>query len=136
MDAARLDDKPQQITIPIANEVRKIASLHARACMATTERGYTEEPRLVDDGGKDGPAVASDSRTVCNPRGAIGHSRRSPGETAAMMAGSDCASGDSVEPMDNDLQKDRTNVGRVVPKLGLLANPHGPNAFRNSAQLP
>lgn len=101
--------------------------------MATTERGYAEEPRLVDDGGKDGPAVASDSRTACNPRGAIGHYRHSPGETAAMMAGSDCTSGDSVEPMD---KKDRTNVGRVVPKLGLLANPHGPNAFRNSAQLP
>eukprot|EP01034_Spumella_vulgaris_P010497 gene10497-13318_t len=55
--------------------------------------------------------AAADSRVK------VVHFRRNAGQTAAMMAGIDFASGDVLIPLDADLQNDPADIPRLLAKL-------------------
>src|SRR5581483_9690329 len=52
-----------------------------------------------------------------DPRIKVVHFRKNFGQTAAMMAGVDHASGDVIIPMDADLQNDPEDIPRLLEKL-------------------
>lgn len=105
------------ITVPVFNEEQNIAPLYDKICASMDALGATWELVLVDDGSRDGSAALMDEIAGKDSRVTAVHFARNYGQTAAMMAGMDHASGDIVVPMDGDLQNDPGDIGRLLAKL-------------------
>ncbi len=105
------------VTIPVYNEVDNIAPLYQRTREALDALGRSWELILVNDGSIDGSAEALDALAERDPRVRVIHLSRNFGQTAALMAGLDHASGDVIVPMDGDLQNDPADIGRLIVKL-------------------
>jgi glycosyltransferase involved in cell wall biosynthesis len=104
------------VIIPVFNEVENIDDLHAALQSALT--AYDYELILVDDGSTDGTVAklatlaASDPQHTC-----VVEFRRNFGQTAAIAAGIDYASGDVIVLIDADLQEDPADIPRMVDKI-------------------
>jgi glycosyltransferase involved in cell wall biosynthesis len=104
------------LVVPIYNEEENIPILHARISDALSAAdGY--EMIFVDDGSSDGSYEALKRLAAADPRLKVIRFRRNFGQTAAMAAGFDAASGEVVIPMDGDLQNDPTDIPRLVAKI-------------------
>src|SRR5512143_2515495 len=104
------------IIVPVYNERKNlepfIASL--RATMDPTGEDY--EVLLVDDGSTDGSEAYLQDLPEQDPRIKVIQFRRNFGQTAAMAAGFDYASGDILVPLDADLQNDPRDIPEIVAK--------------------
>ncbi len=105
------------ITVPIFNEAENIPLLYERIREALDIIDRPWEMILVNDGSTDGSAEILDGLAARNPRVKVVHFRRNFGQTAAMMAGFDFASGDVIIPMDGDLQNDPKDVAAILSKI-------------------
>lgn len=105
------------ITVPIYNEEQNIPILHERLVAALSAIDRPFEIILVNDGSTDGSARALDEIASRDSRVKVVNFRRNFGQTAAMMAGIDYASGDIIIPMDGDLQNDPADIVRLLAKL-------------------
>ena len=105
------------ITIPIYNEKEAITPLFTKIREVMDRLGRPYEVIFVNDGSSDGSAVVLDEIAKENPQAKIIHFRRNFGQTAAMMAGFDYASGDIIIPMDGDYQNDPEDIPRMLDKL-------------------
>ena len=105
------------ITIPIYNEHGAIEALFAKIkeVMDRLRRPY--EVIFVNDGSTDGSAAMLDGLAARNPEAKVVHFRRNFGQTAAMMAGFDYASGSVIIPMDGDYQNDPEDIPKMLAKL-------------------
>lgn len=105
------------IVVPLYDEEGNVDAVCEQ--LLKVAEGMTEriEIILVDDGSRDGTATAIDRWCQRDPRIKAIHFRRNFGQTAAMMAGIDAASGDILIPMDGDLQNDPADIPRLVAKL-------------------
>ena len=105
------------IIVPIYNERENIAPLLAaiRATMDTSGEGY--EIIMVDDGSTDGGETMLDALPAEDHRIRVIHFRRNFGQTAAMAAGFDHATGDILIPLDADLQNDPQDIPAILEKL-------------------
>ena len=105
------------IIVPIYNERENIAPLLAaiRATMDTSGEDY--EIILVDDGSTDGSEALLDTLPLEDHRIRVIHFRRNFGQTAAMAAGFDHATGDLLIPLDADLQNDPRDIPAILEKL-------------------
>ena len=72
---------------------------------------------LVDDGSRDGTAEKIKLLAVEDPRVCPVLLRRNFGQTAAMKAGIDFATGDVIVTMDGDLQNDPADIPMMLDKL-------------------
>jgi len=104
------------VIIPVYNEVESIDEMHAALRGALT--AFDHELILVDDGSNDGSverleALAEQDRehTV------VVEFRRNFGQTAAIAAGIDHASGDVIVLIDADLQEDPADIPMLVAKI-------------------
>jgi glycosyltransferase involved in cell wall biosynthesis len=79
--------------------------------------GQPWEIIFVNDGSVDGSAEALDKLAAVHPQVKVVHFRRNFGQTAAMMAGFDFASGSTIVPMDGDGQNDPEDIPRMLAKL-------------------
>jgi len=71
----------------------------------------------VNDGSRDrGPAIAREF-AAHNPRFKVINFRVNAGQTAALRAGIDYATGDILVPMDSDLENDPRDIPRLLAKL-------------------
>lgn len=105
------------ITVPVYNERESLPHLMA-ALRAVLERiGRPWEVILVNDGSSDGTDRILDEMARADERVKVVHFRRNAGQTAAMMAGIDFASGDVIVPIDADLQNDPEDIPRLLEKL-------------------
>lgn len=104
------------VIIPVYNEVENIDEMHAalKAALAA----FDHELILVDDGSNDGTverleALAEQDRehTV------VVEFRRNFGQTAAIAAGIDHASGEVIVLIDADLQEDPADIPMLVAKI-------------------
>ena len=104
------------VIIPVYNEVESIDEMHAalRGALST----FDHELILVDDGSTDGTverleALADKDRehTV------VIEFRRNFGQTAAIAAGIDHATGDVIVLIDADLQEDPADIPMLVAKI-------------------
>ncbi|MFI0348014.1 MAG: glycosyltransferase family 2 protein [Chthoniobacterales bacterium] len=105
------------ITIPIYNEREAITPLFTKIREVMDRLGRPYEVIFVNDGSSDGSAAVLNEIAALYPQAKIIHFRRNFGQTAAMMAGFDYASGDVIIPMDGDYQNDPADIPSMLEKL-------------------
>lgn len=112
-------DRPSviSVTIPVYNERDNLRPLYEQltAVLRPMQRPY--EIIFVDDGSSDGSREVLDELSAQDPAMKVVHFRRNFGQTAAMMAGVDFASGEIIIAMDGDLQNDPNDIPRLLAKL-------------------
>jgi len=105
------------VTIPVFNEEESLPRLRDRLIEALAKLPGPWEVILVNDGSTDKSAALLDEIAASHPAFRVVHFRRNFGQTAAMQAGFDFASGDIIVPMDADLQNDPEDIALLLEKL-------------------
>jgi dolichol-phosphate mannosyltransferase len=105
------------VFLPVFNEEPNLLPLHAKLDEALKELGRSAEIVYVDDGSTDGSLKILREIAATDDRVRVVALRRNYGQTAAMSAGIDAASGDVLIPMDADLQNDPADIVRLLEKL-------------------
>ncbi len=105
------------VVVPIFNEEESLPELVEQLLAALRPSGETFELVLVNDGSVDGTAnvLTQLSENVTEIVGVL--LRKNYGQTAAMAAGFDIASGEIVVSLDGDLQNDPADIPLLVNKL-------------------
>jgi glycosyltransferase involved in cell wall biosynthesis len=111
-------DKPElSIFLPVYNEEPNLSPLHAKLDEALKALGRTAEIIYVDDGSTDNSLKVLREIARLDNRVRVVALRRNYGQTAAMAAGIDAASGEVLIPMDADMQNDPADIIRLLEKL-------------------
>ena len=111
-------EKPElSVFLPVYNEEPNLPPLHAKLDEALKALGRTAEIIYVDDGSTDGSLKVLRELARLDNRVRVVALRRNYGQTAAMAAGIDAASGEVLIPMDADLQNDPADIGMLIAKL-------------------
>ena len=116
-------DKPDEIFMdvsviaPVYNENESVATLYDLIRQTLDAEGLCWELILVNDGSTDASPATLDGLAANDPRVKVVHFRRNYGQTAAMMAGIDFASGEIIIAIDADLQNDPADIPRLLAKL-------------------
>jgi len=105
------------VFLPVFNEEPNLLPLHAKLNEALKALGRSAEIVYVDDGSTDGSLKILRELAEMDPRVRVVALRRNYGQTAAMAAGIDAASGKVLIPMDADLQNDPADITRLLDKL-------------------
>jgi glycosyltransferase involved in cell wall biosynthesis len=112
------NDKPEvSVFLPVYNEEPNLRPLHAKLDAALRVLGRTSEIIYVDDGSTDGSLQVLRELAALDNRVRVVALRRNYGQTAAMAAGIDAASGEVLIPMDADMQNDPADIVRLLEKL-------------------
>ncbi|MFW6088883.1 MAG: glycosyltransferase family 2 protein [Gemmatimonadota bacterium] len=112
----RPNERELSIVVPIYNEAENVEPLvdAVRAALGD-ERAW--ELLLVDDGSSDGSRVIARALGRADSRVRLVSLARNYGQTAAMQAGFDAATGRVVVSMDGDLQNDPADIPQLIAKL-------------------
>ena len=105
------------IVIPVYNEEDNVIPLHERVSAAMQQTGQEYEVIIVNDGSSDQTETRLQAIAAADPRFKVVNFRRNYGQTAAMMAGIDFASGDIIVGLDGDLQNDPADIPKLLAKL-------------------
>jgi glycosyltransferase involved in cell wall biosynthesis len=105
------------IIVPIYNEEENIADLHAGIGAALAGLTIDYEVILVDDGSMDNSFPLLKEIARQDKKVKVIRLRRNFGQTAAMAAGFDAATGKVLVPMDGDLQNDPADIPRLMEKI-------------------
>jgi glycosyltransferase involved in cell wall biosynthesis len=104
------------VVIPVFNEEESLGPLHLALTEALRAADY--ELVFVDDGSNDGSPGALEALVAADPRHSrLVQLRRNYGQTAAIAAGIDHASGDEIVLIDADLQNDPADIPAMIAKL-------------------
>jgi len=114
-----IDSEPLDLSVvvPIYNEAESIETLVNAIAIALRETRLNYEIICVDDGSKDGSTeVLTDlaSRRIDLKAVIL---RRNYGQTPAMAAGFECATGKIIVTLDGDLQNDPADIPMLLAKL-------------------
>lgn len=110
--------KPEiSVFLPVYNEEPNLRPLHAKLDEALKALGRTAEVIYVDDGSTDDSLGVLRELARLDDRVRVVALRRNYGQTAAMAAGIDAASGEVLIPMDADMQNDPADIVRLLDKL-------------------
>ena len=105
------------VIVPLYNEEDNLRPLVAGIIPVMEVLGVPFEVVLVNDGSSDRTPLILAELAVGDKRLKVINLRRNTGQTAAMMAGFDHASGDVIIPFDGDLQNDPVDIPRLLAKL-------------------
>jgi glycosyltransferase involved in cell wall biosynthesis len=105
------------VTVPVFNERDNLRPLYAQLIAVLRGLQRPWEIIFINDGSTDGSGAALDELAAQDPAVKVIHFRRNFGQTAAMMAGVDFASGEIIIPLDGDLQNDPQDIPRLLAKL-------------------
>jgi glycosyltransferase involved in cell wall biosynthesis len=105
------------VIIPVYNEEKNIPILFAQLAETLAHLGKPFEIIAVNDGSADGSLLELRNQVVYHPQLKIVDFRRNYGQTAAIMAGIDHASGDVIISIDADLQNDPQDISKLLAKL-------------------
>lgn len=103
--------------VPFYNEEDSIDPMHRAIIGAVEPLGISFEMVFVDDGSRDSTALRGEQIARRDPRVRFVKFRRNYGQTAAMAAGIDYASGEILVTMDGDLQNDPADIGLFLAKM-------------------
>jgi len=112
-------DGPPKLSIvaPVYNEEDSVGPLHQRLRQVLDRLDQPAEIILVNDGSTDGTEQALDAIAAEDPCVVVVHLRRNFGQSAAMAAGFDQATGEVVVALDADLQNDPADIPLLLGKL-------------------
>lgn len=105
------------IVVPVCNERENLPLLYDQLLAVLPELAQPCEIVFVDDGSRDGSRDVLKKLAADDPRVKLVLFRRNYGQTAAMQAGIDHASGDVIVTLDGDLQNDPLDIPMMVAKL-------------------
>jgi glycosyltransferase involved in cell wall biosynthesis len=110
---------PPRVTlvIPCFNEEESVDELLAEAFGVLDRNQIDGEVIIVDDGSRDRTWEKLAAWGDKEPRLRLVRFRRNFGQTAAMVAGMDHASGDIIIPLDADLQNDPNSIPDLLAKV-------------------
>ncbi len=104
------------VVVPVYNEVDNLPGMHA--ALTSALRGLDYELVYVDDGSQDGSdRVLEEFAAQDSARTLVVEFRRNFGQTAAIAAGIDHASGEIIVLIDADLQEDPADIPLVLAKI-------------------
>jgi glycosyltransferase involved in cell wall biosynthesis len=115
-----LPDSPAlqvSVVIPVYNEEANLADLVARVGSAMQRSGKSFELICIDDGSRDGSALALDALAADRPWLKPLYLIRNYGQSAALQAGFDAAQGELIVTLDGDLQNDPDDVPELLKLL-------------------
>jgi glycosyltransferase involved in cell wall biosynthesis len=105
------------IVVPFHNEEENITVLYARLKQVMEQIGDSFELVLVDDGSDDHSFKLLEEIAAVDSRVLVVKLRRNFGQTSALAAGFDHASGQFILSMDGDLQHDPNEIPNFLQKL-------------------
>jgi glycosyltransferase involved in cell wall biosynthesis len=105
------------VVVPVKDEEDNVEPLYRSLVEVLDALGRSYEILLVDDGSEDQTHPRLLRLAASDPNLKVIQLRRNFGQTAAMSAGFDHATGDVIVPMDGDLQNDPADIGRLLEKV-------------------
>ncbi len=105
------------VVIPIYNEEENLTLLYDELTEVMGSLGHPYEILFIDDGSSDSTLSILKSVQAGDPHAAVIQFRKNFGQTAAMSAGFDYATGDVIITMDGDLQNDPHDIPRFIEKI-------------------
>jgi glycosyltransferase involved in cell wall biosynthesis len=105
------------IVVPFHNEEENVTALYARLKQVMEQVGDSFELVLVDDGSNDRTYKLLEEIAAVDSRVLVVKLRRNFGQTSALAAGFDHASGEFILAMDGDLQHDPNDIPAFLEKL-------------------
>ncbi|THB77674.1 MAG: glycosyltransferase [Desulfobulbaceae bacterium] len=105
------------IVIPAYNEEDNIQLLYDELTAVLSTNGFDYEILFIDDGSSDSTLQILKGLQENDPSLVVISFRRNFGQTAAMSAGFDYATGDVIITMDADLQNDPHDIPRLLDKI-------------------
>lgn len=106
------------IVIPVYNEEESILPLYQSLCRACEPLGKPYELIFIDDGSRDKTFDVLKRINKADSRVNVIRFRKNFGQTAAMAAGFEYASGEVIVSMDGDLQNDPLDIATLLSKIG------------------
>lgn len=116
----RITDTIEKISVvvPVYNESESIGMLCDKLQDVLGDLDFSYEVILIDDGSTDTTYQKLLEINSKNSRFKVIKFRRNFGQTAAMRAGFDYATGQAIITMDADLQNDPGDIPRIMEKMG------------------
>jgi glycosyltransferase involved in cell wall biosynthesis len=105
------------VVVPVCNELENIPLLYQQLAAVLPSLKRPWEIVFVDDGSTDGSSGRLKELAARDERVKVVCFRRNYGQTAAMQAGIQRASGDVIVTLDADLQNDPLDIPTLVNKL-------------------
>jgi glycosyltransferase involved in cell wall biosynthesis len=105
------------IVVPFQNEEENVTVLYARLKQVMEQVGDSFELVLVDDGSSDRTYKLLEEIAAVDSRVLVVKLRRNFGQTSALSAGFDHATGEFILAMDGDLQHDPNDIPAFLEKL-------------------
>jgi glycosyltransferase involved in cell wall biosynthesis len=105
------------IVVPFQNEEENVTVLYARLKQVMEQVGDSFELVLVDDGSNDRTYKLLEEIAAVDSRVLVVKLRRNFGQTSALSAGFDHATGEFILAMDGDLQHDPNDIPAFLEKL-------------------
>src|ERR1700728_106176 len=105
------------IVVPFHDEQESVRELHERLSEVMTDRYDPVEFVYVDDQSSDATPQILAAIADEDPRVAVLRLKRNYGQTTALAAGFDFASGDIIISMDGDLQHDPADIPKLLAAL-------------------
>jgi glycosyltransferase involved in cell wall biosynthesis len=105
------------VVVPCYNESECLPQLFVELDKMAASLTHEVEFILVDDGSRDRTPEMLREKAVADARYRAILFRRNFGQTAAMVAGFDHATGDVVVPLDADLQNDPADIPRLLAEI-------------------
>ena len=109
-DAGTGERPKLSVIAPLYNEEENVYPLYEAVTAALEPTGLHYEMLFVDDGSKDATLSKAIELAQRDPRLKVVKFRRNSGQTAAMAAGIEFASGEVLVTMDGDLQNDPLDI--------------------------
>ena len=105
------------VVIPIYNEEENIRPLYEELSEVLQSLDHTSEIVFIDDGSSDRSLELLTTIQQQDERVVVVSFRRNFGQTAAMAAGFDYATGDVIVTMDGDMQNDPHDIPALLAKM-------------------
>ncbi|MBF0561134.1 MAG: glycosyltransferase family 2 protein [Alphaproteobacteria bacterium] len=105
------------VIVPVFNEEDNIPLLCRSLFEVMESLGQSFEVIAVNDGSSDGSLAVLRREAAARPQLKVVNFRRNYGQTAAMMAGIDHASGEVLISIDADLQNDPRDIPKLLEKI-------------------
>ncbi len=105
------------IVLPVYNEAKSLVELFTELTGALEALPHAWEVIAVNDGSKDESLAVLRKIAAKDTRVKVLDFRANAGQTAALRAGIDHATGDVLIPMDSDLENDPADIPRLILKL-------------------